>query len=321
MKKTALAELYRKTYGYEIPTRTLARIMYKDHALLFKDMEDARNTLRYIEGKTGKKDRIWRPKIVEDRPINPFNIPVSYEKKREPFHLPKGCDNILVLSDLHIPYHNIKAIEEAIYFGKERNINTIILLGDVIDNHQISHFEGDPNQRDQVEEFDICKNFLRSLRAAFPNAHIYWTKGNHCMRWEKFLLRKAREIFNDPYFTLEERLRVNEERIHVLDDKTIVKAGNLHLHHGHHLFNTRFAPANPCKALFDMTGVDFMCGHLHVPQSKTFKNQKGLFKTFINGCLSELSPDYNPFKNQYQLGFSWIKVNNDDSFVVEQIEP
>ena len=55
MNKHELARQYREKYGWDIPTAKLARIMYQDNKLLFKDSEHARLILRYIEGKTGKK--------------------------------------------------------------------------------------------------------------------------------------------------------------------------------------------------------------------------------------------------------------------------
>jgi hypothetical protein len=90
-----------------------------------------------------------------------------------------------------------------------------------------------------------------NFTATFPDAHIYWLKGNHCIRWEKFLLQKAREIWDDPYFQLEERLRLNEERVHLLDDKTLVKAGKLSITHGHHVYSG--SAGSPAKSVFGKT--------------------------------------------------------------------
>ena len=52
MTKADKARQYRVDYGMKMPTLKLARIMYGDNNLLFKNVEDARHTLRYIEGKT-----------------------------------------------------------------------------------------------------------------------------------------------------------------------------------------------------------------------------------------------------------------------------
>jgi hypothetical protein len=52
MKSTRLdcARSYRDKYGIDMQTSKLAKIMYEENNLLFKDKEDARVALRYIEG-------------------------------------------------------------------------------------------------------------------------------------------------------------------------------------------------------------------------------------------------------------------------------
>ena len=102
MTKTAIARKYREEYGLEMPTLKLARIMYEKEKLTFTNVEDCRTFLRAIEGKA------WGSKVkntlkVETRPKNPYNLPESYQEKREPLQLPLTCNNILLISDLHIP--------------------------------------------------------------------------------------------------------------------------------------------------------------------------------------------------------------------------
>ena len=156
--------------------------MYNENNLSFKDVEDARFVLREIEGKVGEKakKKINNTIEVPNRPYNPYNLPESYQEKREFFRLPEACNNILLISDLHIPYHDIDAITVALNYGKEHKVNTIFINGDLIDNAQVSRFEKDMKKRSVKQEFDATKQFLVSLRKAFPDASIYWLKGNHC---------------------------------------------------------------------------------------------------------------------------------------------
>ena len=200
MSQSDIARGYRDRHGMEMPTLKLARIMYAENKLTFVNVESARKALRYIEGKHGSYKRKVAIKtkyyMPNERPRNPYNIPESYQEKREAYKLPIACNNILLISDLHIPYHDIDAVTLAINYGVQNKINTIFINGDLIDNHQVSKFERDPKKRSVKQEFDATKSFLRILRATFPNAHIYWLKGNHCIRWEKFLLQKASEIWD-----------------------------------------------------------------------------------------------------------------------------
>lgn len=52
--KTNLARQYRDKWGMSMATKALARIMYNENNLIFTNLEDARSTLRAIEGKSGK---------------------------------------------------------------------------------------------------------------------------------------------------------------------------------------------------------------------------------------------------------------------------
>jgi hypothetical protein len=157
-----------------MPTLKLARIVYKENNMNFKSVDAARTCLRTIEGKGNKK-----PQVVFEMPErvkNPYKIPETSSEERKPLILPKSCDNILLISDLHIPYHNVEAITLAIEYGQKANINTVFINGDLMDFHQLSRFMKDPKKRSVKHEFDTTKAFLVSLREAFPVAEIYWLK-------------------------------------------------------------------------------------------------------------------------------------------------
>lgn len=317
MTKADIARKYRNEYGMGMPTLKLARIMYKKESLSFKDVEDCRDSLRGIEGK--KKDAGYREThIFPERPKNPYNLPESYQEKREPLRLPTTCNNILLISDLHIPYHDIDAVTIALEYGVEHKVNTIVINGDLIDLHKISRFQSDPKKRSIKQEFDATKQFLRVLRQLFPNVEIYWIKGNHCSRMEKYLLQKAQEIWDDPYFHLEERLRLNEERIHLIDDKVLVKAGKLNITHGHHVFKGIFTPVSPARGAWMKAKENIIVGHLHRSSFHPEVDINGqVTAAWSLGCLCELRPDYSPLISNSQHGFAHVLVNKDGSFSVK----
>jgi len=322
MKKSEISKTYRDKFP-DMPTLKLARIVYEENKIMFKDIEAARASLRYIEGKTGKKDRKNASKskyfMQQDRPKNPYNLPESHQEVREPYILPKGCNNILLISDLHIPYHDITAITIALDYGKANNINTIFINGDLIDNHQISRFEKDMRKRSVKQEFDATKEFLVALRDNFPNAEIYWLKGNHCIRWEKFLMQKVQEIWDDPYFYLEERLRLNEQRIKMIDDKVLVKAGKLAISHGHHI--VRGSSVSPARGAWNKAKQSVVIGHLHRVSSHPEVDLDGkVTMCYSLGCLCHLRPDYNPLVANAQHGFAHVIVNNDGTYVVKNFQ-
>jgi len=322
MTQAAIARKYRDKYGMEMTQRKLARIMYDENKLSFKDVEGARFALRGIEGKTGKSGntvKITHPH--EARVLNPYNLPESFKEDREPFKLPTACNNILLISDLHIPYHDIEAITIALDYGKKEKVNTIFINGDLIDNAQVSKFERDLKKRSPKEEFDATKKFLVSLRAAFPKAEIYWLKGNHCIRWEKFLAMKVSEIWDDPYFHLEERLRLNEQRIKILDDKILVKAGKLSISHGHHIFKGIFSPVSPARGAYTKAKQSIIVGHLHRASHHPEIDLDGnVVSCWSTGCLCELRPNYSPLVSNSQHGFAHITIEKNGDYTVKNYQ-
>lgn len=324
--KAHLAREYRRKYP-DMPNKKLARIIYDENNLLFKDSEAVRSILRYIEGKLGsdksKKSvaNVAPEFIVPNRPLNPYKLPESHQEKREPFKLPLACNNILLISDLHIPYHDIDAITIALDYGVKEKVNTIFINGDLIDNAQVSRFEKDLRKRSVKQEFEAVKQFLVSLRETFPTASIYWLKGNHCVRWEHFLEQKVREIWDDPYFHLEERLQLNEQNIILLDDKVLVKAGKLSITHGHHIFKGIFVPVSPARGAFLRAKQSVIVGHLHRasfhPEIDLDGNTIGCWST---ACLCELRPNYSPMVSNSQHGFAHILVDSNGEFTVKNYQ-
>ena len=297
---------------------TLAKLIYNKHSVAFIDLENCRNAVRRARGHRGKdyvKDKSLFKPITNN--TNPYKLPDSEEKIREPFVLPKGCNNILLISDLHIPYHSIDAITAALNYAKKEAINTIVINGDLIDFYGCSRFEKDPRKRSVKFEFDSTKAFLVALRHTFPNAKIYWLKGNHDVRYEHYLMAKAPEIFDDPYFTMEERLRLNEERIHVIGDKVLMKAGKLFIHHGHLFFRGFIAPVNSARGLFLRAKQSMICGHVHKISEHTETNLNGeLITCWSTGSLCELSPDYAPYATNYAHGFAHIRTEDNGNYSV-----
>lgn len=298
---------------------TLAKKIYKENSVAFKDVENCRSVVRAVRGHRGNakvKDKtLFKPKTND---TNPYKLPDSEEKERKPILLPKGCNNILLLSDLHIPYHSIEAITAALDYGKREQVNTIVINGDLMDFYMMSRFEKDPRKRSIKYEFDATKEFLRVLRKTFPNAHIYWLKGNHDTRYEHFLMAKAPEIFDDPYYALDERLRLSEERVTLINDKTLVKAGKLFIHHGHLFFRGFIAPVNSARGLFMKAKQSAIVGHVHKVSEHNETNLAGeLTSCWSTGCLCELSPDYSPFANNYSHGFAHIRVQDNGHYNVK----
>jgi predicted phosphodiesterase len=317
-KNTGNADIcrqYREKYGMDMPTHKLARIIYNENPLAFKDIEAARYKLRYIEGKCGEeqKKKVAKTKFVVDeaRPVNPYGLPESDETVWEPYVL-EGFKHALVLSDIHLPYHSISAISAAIQYAKERNPDVIILNGDTLDCHRLSRFVKDPDKRNFAGELDSFQNFFQVLRKQFPKAEIIFKLGNHEERYEHFLMEKASELIGVEEFLIEKIIHKRAEGVIVVKDKRIIKAGGLNILHGHEFGGSIFSPVNVARGLFLRGKVSALQGHNHQTSSHTETDMNGrITTTWSSGCLAELHPMYLPI-NKWNHGFAMIEIDGDD---------
>lgn len=286
-----------------LPKLTLAKKIYKDNPLQFTNVDQVRKIIRYYCGKTGGADK---KKLVDKSLLNKetiFELPESHALTYEPYKINQS--KILCISDLHFPYQDNEAILCAIKKGKKEDVNCILINGDLMDFATISRHENDWRHRSVHDEFAATRLFLEQLRKHFPRVKIVFKEGNHDERWEKWLFLKAPEIFDDPEFTLEMRLKLGELGIDIVKDKLPVKIGKLNVLHGHELQGG--GGVNPARATFLKTPSDLLIGHGHVSTQHRIKTIDGrVILTTTQGALCGLYPMFARI-NKWNLGFSNIR--------------
>ena len=316
MKKDIATE-YRKKYGPEMPTLTLARILYKENIEVFKSVEDARFALRYIEGKCGDyKRKVMKDKdlvLTGERPKNPWKLPESEEAKYDPY-IVKG-KKIAVLSDIHIPYHSISALECSLYKIETEKPDVILLNGDSIDFYGLSRFLKDPRKRSVAYELQALNDFLDVLSQF--NAKIIYKLGNHDERYEHFLQHKAPELLGISEFRFENLLKAADRKMDVVGEKRIIKANKLNIIHGHE-YPSVFSPVNIARGLYLKGKVSAMQGHNHQTSEHTETDMNGKSVTAWSlGCLCELNPSFMPL-NRWNHGFAIVELSdNGEDFHVQ----
>ena len=306
----------------ETPSLSLARKIFEENKSVFKDVENVRDLLRYYRGAHGKKARknmTHKSKKYLQRSDNCFKLPESEKEKEYVITLPKQCKNVLILSDIHLPYHSITALNLALDYGKRNEVGTIILNGDTIDFHAVSYFNRDPRDRDLKYELDATRAFLEELRKQFPKALIYWKNGNHEERWERYLMTKAPELLDIQEFKLDVILRMNDFDIKYFEcSKSVIKLGKLNVFHGHEFGKSIFSPVNPARGLYMKAKENAIEGHHHRTSEHTEKTVSDKVITcWSTGCLCQLKADYRPF-NSWNHGFAHVIVDN-DGFQVKNI--
>ena len=309
-----VAREYREKYGWEMPTLKLARIMYADNKLLFPSLEKARSRLRWIEGKMGERSRRMSTNItLPERSRTPYKLPEAEEFAYEPYII--DAKKVLVMSDVHLPYHDVPAISAAIEFAQNEDIDAILLNGDTLDFYTLSRFIKDPKARSFAHELLIFQQFIEALGQAFPEAKVYIKLGNHDERYQHYLWTKAGELDGVQEFELKNIIKKRAPEAEVIGDKRIIKLGALNVLHGHEFGQSIFSPVNVARGLFLRGKVSAMQGHNHQTSEHTESNMNGeITTTYSVGCLCNLTPGYLPI-NKWNHGFAIVDINGQDFHV------
>jgi predicted phosphodiesterase len=318
MTKRDKARQWRAKYP-EKPTRALARMLYSKNKLLFRDYEDARKVLAEIEGKRGGgrtkvvvESDLYRP---EQRPVNPYNLPPSDETIWEPYIL--KAKRVLVLSDIHAPYHNIVALTLAIDYAKKEKVDAVLILGDLFDFHRMSKYEKDPTKKKFNDEINIGVEIIKVLLREL-NCPVYFKMGNHDERYDKYMNEKNGELEGvqetELQFILNNRLG---QHLPIIGDKRIVKLNSLNAIHGHEFYGSATAAVNIARGLFNKGKASAIQGHNHQTSEHTEPTMDGkMITTWSLGCLSELNPRYMPL-NKWNHGFAVVYLHeNGEDFEV-----
>lgn len=285
----------------ETPSKTLARKIYSEHAQLFPTFDACYQAVRSRRGNHGHALR-HRCRPTHFRPNQAagfkWRFPVSSAQKDDPFTLEAG--RTLVLSDLHIPFHDSKAIHAVIANAKKWHPDCILINGDLCDFFSISRFDKNPTKSSLKKEIELTRAFLGWLRDQFPRSRIIFKFGNHDEWFDKYLWRKAPELFELREVQLENILTQATPTtpalggIEFVTDQRCIKAGHLDIYHGHELGKGSIAPpVNPARGFFLKTYECTLAGHLHRESQHSERTSKGKhIACWSTGCLCGLWPDY-----------------------------
>jgi hypothetical protein len=114
---------------------------------------------------------------VLKRPIMACGVIVSDKKP-----------NRLVISDLHIPYHHKDAFDFLTATKRAYQCTEILNVGDMLDHHQGSYHESEPDALDPETEYYETQKYGKELQSRFPKMVI--TQGNH----DKIPQRKLKSV-------------------------------------------------------------------------------------------------------------------------------
>lgn len=100
-------------------------------------------------------------------------------------------ERVLVLSDLHIPFHKDKEIIDIV--KEHSNADLIILAGDILDCFSVSTFPKEMHIP-LYEELKIASSFLKKIDRLTPNTKKIVFRGNHEFRFKRYLAKFQSEF-------------------------------------------------------------------------------------------------------------------------------
>lgn len=192
---------------------------------------------------------------------------------------------ILLISDLHIPYHHQDAIAFLLHLKEKYNPTRVICLGDEVDGHALSFHDSDPDLPSAGDEIRQALPVIAELFKIFPKMDIL--ESNH----GSLVWRKAK-VFGIPKHYIKsynEVLGVDSGWKWSFDLTVDLPNGQkCYMHHG---------KTSNIIQLSQQMGMNALQGHYH----ETFKidywgNSTGLYWGMQCGCLiddDKLAFNYN----------------------------
>jgi predicted phosphodiesterase len=306
-------------FGPDIPHLRLAKVLAERYPHC-GTVQNYYDTIRYYRGKRGRdnlKALVDRTHVeTHERSKDMRQLPETLAETWEPFRIAHaGGQRILVLSDIHFPYHDPVALNAALDYGHTQNPTIILLNGDLMDCHEFGVYERDPRKRHVAEEMEAVRSFFALLREEFPLARIIWKLGNHEERWSRWMMRMAPQLLGIKEFDLYGLVKCAEHGVELVSDKRVIYAGKLHILHGHE-FGGGGGGVNPARWLYLRCGESAICGHFHRTSEHMDKTiSQSIIGAWSTGSLCEMHPKYMPI-NRWNHGFAFVNVENDGNFRV-----
>lgn len=189
----------------------------------------------------------------------------------------KGCEDnsrVLLISDMHIPYHHKDTMEFLAYLKEKYNPTRVICLGDEVDGHALSYHDSDPDLMSAGDELKAALPVIAQIQELFPVMDIL--DSNHgSLVWRK---AKTHGIPKQYIRSYNEVLGVGSDWVWHNDMTITLPDGNkCYLHHG---------KSNNVTRVSQTMGMCTVQGHYHeILKVDYWGNPNGLYWALQSGCL------------------------------------
>lgn len=141
----------------------------------------------------------------------------------------KALEPILIVPDLHRPYHDERAWQLLLKVGKFLKPKRIVTIGDFVDMYLVSSHSKDPSRKNNLEwEIADGNKGLDELDALGAEEKIF-VEGNHCDRLRRYLRDRAPELFDT--VSIPKLLNLKERGWKYVPYKADIKIGKVFFTH------------------------------------------------------------------------------------------
>ena len=209
----------------------------------------------------------------------------------------RGIEMAVFISDVHIPYHDRKALAVTNKFLDLYQPEKIILGGDIMDMYKVSRYDKNPMRTHDLQwEFDEAEKIVADMKKRNPKAQITMLPGNHEDRLQKYL-------WKNPDICGMRALGVPYQ----LDLKKKGIAWKRELKHRGVLFtHGDFATKYTANKNLEVHGINGVSGHKHTQQTIVRSNRNGKSTWLSVGHLSDVSKAEYVRNPDWQQGFGVV---------------
>ena len=192
---------------------------------------------------------------------------------------------ILVISDMHIPYHHKDSIKFLKEIKKEFKPDRIINIGDSIDFHNISMHDSNPDLPSAGDELNLTRKYIKEIETIFPD--VTEVDSNH----SSLVFRRALKYGMSKQFIKSYGDFLGTKKWKWVDNLTLTMSN------GQRCFFTHGMSADILKTSQAM-GMSAVQGHYHTKfVISWWANPDNLFFGMNVGCLT----------NQKSMAFEYAK--------------
>ena len=209
---------------------------------------------------------------------------------------------VAVLSDLHYPFEDKKAIALVKAYLKDNPVDEVIFLGDVVDFYSVSSYLKDNRKASLQEEIAYAVKRLQEWVEEFPSVEFRFLEGNHETRLARLISKQAPELAGLGRLKVDSLLELEDLGIDFIPTSQDLEIGDMTFTHG--TFSRKNAGSSVIGE-FDKTGSSTIQGHCHRLALTYKRNKQGFFALVENGTLAKMNVEYVRMPNWCQ-GFTVI---------------